>query len=453
MKSHRTISLILLISFAISYIQAQIGGSWKGILQVTPQVKMRLVFNISEPDRSPLSVTMDSPDQGAFGITAEVKHLTNDSISFAIPQIGMSYTGKVRENKIIGTFRQGGLSLPLELEHGEAKLNRPQTPQPPFPYSTEDVSIHNPDNNEVILAGTLTLPENISKNTPLVVMVTGSGLQNRDEEVFGHKPFAVIADHLARNGIASLRYDDRGFAESTGNPAIATTYDNASDAAAAIGYARKSNRFGKVGILGHSEGGMIAFILGSVNEAPDFIVTIGAPAVRADSILLYQNRHALENSGVPANIINDYINALGSLLQYKIDNPSKKITSQEMETFCPGWQQKSIYKKLLENLEKNFRETNPWIDTFISIRPEYTLGKVRIPMMLLYGEKDTQVPPSLNEPAARRLASAADIRVYPGLNHLMQHAKTGEVSEYQEIEETISPEVLSDITSFIKALK
>lgn len=452
MKLHKPIMALTAICGLFSTSFADIKGTWNGTLQVTPQVKMRLAFHIPDPQSKPHVITMDSPDQGAYGIEAEVSHLSNDSVSFSIPRIGMSYTGRIRNNILTGTFRQGGLSIPLELTPGEVVRNRPQTPQPPFPYTTEDIRITNPECKDVTLAATLTLPENADRKTPLVVMVSGSGLQNRDEELFGHKPFAVIADYLARNGIASLRYDDRGFAESTGDPATATTYDNASDAAAAISHARSGKRFSKVGILGHSEGGMIAFILGARKNAPDFIVTMGAPAVRADSILLYQNRRVMEKSGMPQDMTDEYIEALGKLLQYKIDNPGKKITSDEMEIFCTGWGAKPVYKELSEALMKNFSEPKPWIDTFIAINPQETLGKTKVPMLLLYGAKDTQVPPSLNETPARRLAPEADIRVYPDLNHPMQHAKTGDLTEYAEIEETISPEVLSDIAGFIKSL-
>lgn len=160
----------------------------------------------------------------------------------------------------------------------------------------------------------------------------------------------------------------------------------------------------------------------------------------------------MEKSGMPQDMTDEYIEALGKLLQYKIDNPGKKITSDEMEIFCPGWGAKPVYKELSEALMKNFSEPKPWIDTFIAINPQETLGKTKVPMLLLYGAKDTQVPPSLNETPARRLAPEADIRVYPDLNHPMQHAKTGDLTEYAEIEETISPEVLSDIAGFIKSL-
>ncbi len=429
------------------------GGTWNGELAVTPQVKLNLVFHISEPGAEPAVITMDSPDQGAYGLPTEVQYLSADSVSLAVPTIHMSFSGSLDGGKLKGTFTQGGLKLPLELAPGDVALNRPQTPVPPFPYRTENLTIENPDAH-VTLAGTLTIPDGAAKSTPLVVMVTGSGLQNRDEELFGHKPFAVIADYLARNGVASFRYDDRGFGESTGDPKSITTADNASDAAAVMKYLRDTGRFGKTGILGHSEGGIVGYMLGAREAGvPDFIVSLAGPAVRGDSILIYQNRHGMTLADVPAQMLDDYLTALRKVLTYRIDNPGKEITDDIIEEFCPGWSALPVYSAWSSGLKSTFGKPNAWLDYFMAYSPAHDLGKVTSPMLIIYGGKDVQVPAELNAPAARALAPAADVKVYPELNHPMQHATTGEIAEYSTIEETIAPEVLSDILKFITSLK
>jgi len=437
------------VFFAVAH---DIEGTWTGDLQVTSQVKLKLVLHVSQPVGEAHAVaTMDSPDQGAFGIPAEVKHLSADSLSVVVPAICMSFEGRLNEGKLEGTFSQGGMKLPLSFEPGETAIDRPQMPQPPFPYSTESLVVDNRTAG-VSLAGTLTLPEHSSSSTPVVVMVTGSGLQNRDEEVFGHKPFAVIADYLARNGVASFRYDDRGFGESTGNGDSVSTYDFASDAQSVVDTLRACKRFGKVGILGHSEGGSVSFMLGAGNNPPDFIVAVAGPVVRGDSIILWQNIHSLEKSGMPRQMIDEYHAALRKALDYRIENPGKAMPEEYMENICPGWRLKPVYKELADAIESSFGKPDLWIDTFLSYSPSSDILKVKVPMMMIFGEKDTQVSPELNFPIAQRLAGEATVKIYPGLNHLMQHADSGEVIEYARIAETFSPEVLADIVGFILAL-
>ena len=216
------ISAILLFSIAL-FSHAQT-GTWSGKLDVQG-TKISLVFHLDEENP-----TMDSPDQGAKGIPIEVTRTAAGSITIKVPSIGATYEGLWLIKQIAGTFKQMGASLPLTLTPGEEKLNRPQTPKGPFPYAQEEVSFANGD---AVLKGTLVLPEGYGRKTPVLIMVTGSGLQNRDEEIYEHKPFAVIADALARNGIATLRYDDRGFGESTGDLVHCTTEDMKNDAASA----------------------------------------------------------------------------------------------------------------------------------------------------------------------------------------------------------------------------
>lgn len=404
----KSLTSIILLFVSISSLFAQsLTGDWTGKLDFGAGRNLKLVFHISD---SPSVITMDSPDQGAYGLNCEVVYLDKDSVSLSIPNLMMSYTGSVKDDVLSGTFKQGGIALPLTFERGMKKANRPQTPVPPFPYKEENVKIEN-TSEDVVLAGTLTIPQNYTSSTPIVVMVTGSGSQNRDEELFEHKPFAVIADYLARNGIASLRYDDRGFGESTGDIKDATTKNFASDTETILRWIKEENRFGKIGIIGHSEGGLIAYMLGYRNDILDFIISIAGPATNGAEILDYQNKLAFMETGMEEDTAEKY--AISARNQIE-NNPTMK-----------------------------------WMHYFLQYDPSEDLQRLQIPALIIYGEKDRQVPISLNLEKARKLAPNALVKSFPNLNHLMQEAVTGDVEEYNSIEQTISPVVLSEILKFI----
>lgn len=264
MRKHLALIAVLLTAVFGAHAQT---GTWSGKIEVQG-MKLPLVFHLNEENP-----TMDSPDQGARGIPIAVERDATGKITIKISSIGATYEGQWTSGEIVGTFRQWGTSLPLTLVPGEEKVNRPQTPKAPFPYTTEEVSF---TNGNAVLRGTLVLPAGHTKKTPVLIMVTGSGLQNRDEEIFEHKPFAVIADALARAGIATLRYDDRGFGESTGDIINCTTEDLKNDALSGIRLLRE--RFDKVGVIGHSEGGTIALLLAAEGKA-DFIVSLAGNVV------------------------------------------------------------------------------------------------------------------------------------------------------------------------------
>ena len=223
------ISILLLGSFTSIAATTGIDGSWEGKLMINPEMGLRLVVNITGSEGDEAKITMDSPDQGAYGIPTQIEYLSSDSLSVTVPQLMLKYKGRLEGDSIKGDFSQGFLNLPLTLKPKVTTLNRPQTPQPPFPYTTEEVIFQSALDN-ADLYGTMTMPDNNLSQTPVVLLVSGSGTQNRDEELFEHKPFAVIADYLARNGIASLRYDDRGFDKSTGLSPNPTTYETTLDA-------------------------------------------------------------------------------------------------------------------------------------------------------------------------------------------------------------------------------
>ena len=417
-------SAILLFSIAL-FSHAQT-GTWSGKLDVQG-TKISLVFHLDEENP-----TMDSPDQGAKGIPIEVTRTATGSITIKVPSIGATYEGLWLIKQIAGTFKQMGASLPLTLTPGEEKLNRPQTPVGPFPYATEEVAFANGD---AVLKGTLVLPEGYGRKTPVLIMVTGSGLQNRDEEIYEHKPFAVIADALARAGIATLRYDDRGFGESTGDLVHCTTEDMKNDALAGIGLLRE--RFDRVGVIGHSEGGTIALMLAAEKKA-DFIVSLSGMVVSGKETLLWQNRVSLAEAGVPAETIDSYCKALETVFDASTAGMPLPSTSQF-----------NLPAALSQNLL-------PYLKHFVTLDVRQLLGGISCPVLALNGTKDMQVEAESNLGALR--SGLPDnpcnkFETVEGVNHMFQHCQTGMTTEYRDIEETFAPEVLETLVEWFSKFK
>lgn len=422
--------LIGLLVAAEFIAQAQT-GTWSGKLEVQG-MKLPLVFHLTEENP-----TMDSPDQGARDIPITVERDGTGKLSIKIPSIGATYEGQWLLKQIVGTFKQWGASFPLTLMPGEAKARRLQTPKGPFPYATEEVSFTHAD---ATLKGTLVLPEGCSRKTPVLVMVTGSGLQNRDEEIFEHKPFAVIADALARAGIATLRYDDRGFGQSSGDIVNCTTEDLKNDALSGITLLRE--RFDKVGVLGHSEGGTIALLLAAEGKA-DFIVSLAGNVVSGAETLLWQNRVALSSSGVPAETVDTYCKALGEAFE-------ACVAGKPM----PSAGKYDLPEALKQNLSMaTMQLQTPYMKYFLALDARPVLGSISCPVLALNGSKDLQVEPYSNLEALRSgLRAKAQIRCLEGLNHLFQPCTTGAISEYKEIEVTFAPEALKLIVDWLLAL-
>ena len=427
MKALRTLTSLALAMLAFTANAQE--GSWNGELDVMG-TKLPLVFNFS-----PNGCTMDSPSQNAKGIPAEKTVSDDGTIKVKVGMIGATFEGKMADGEIKGTFTQNGFPLPLTLKAGKLAVKRPQTPVPPFPYKEESVSFTNAG---YTFNGTLTLPENYTKQTPVVLMVTGSGQQNRDEELFEHKPFAVIADALARQGIASLRYDDRGWGDKSVNFANFTTDDFRQDAAATLPLLRK--RFNKVGILGHSEGGTIAMMLAAESKA-DFIVSLAGMAISGKETLVMQNRQAMSSIGLPKDIVDSYCATISNILN-EIANGKK--TSEITIDGVPD-NLKPILKKSLE------QANSPYIRHFITVDASKQLSKIKCPVLALNGTKDTQVDCAANTTLLEKglINSKHTIKKIEGVNHLFQHCTTGNVVEYQQIEETIASEVLEIIYSWI----
>lgn len=389
-------------------------GQWSGDLVLGQGKNLPLVLNIGTGSDGKPCCTLDSPMQGAEGIKTEVNVLTADSINITVPDIATTYAGRVTKDVITGCFTQMGMPFKLDLKRGGVMMNRPQTPQPPLGYTTQEVSFENKAAGAV-LSGTLTWPEGYDgkKPVPVVIMVSGSGLQNRDEEVFGHKPFLVLADRLARNGIASLRYDDRGTGKSTGDASKATTSDFMKDAAAGLELLRSMNgKFSRVGVIGHSEGGLIAFML-AADGMTDFIVSMAGTGVKGDTIIAGQSNDALRRTGRPANVT---------------------ATDIRKQAETGG---------------------NAWLRYFVDYDPADVIASTTCPVMALNGTMDTQVRPRLNLDRIKSLLphnAKNSIKEYDGLNHLFQHCTTGFADEYGTIEETMSEDVMKDIAGWINSL-
>lgn len=410
MMKQRILWALLTFACSLPGLRAQaLDGDWKGVLQAGTQ-QLNLALHIGGGQ-----VTMDSPDQGAMGIPAKVAQLGPDSVSFSIPQIGMTYAGRLSDGVLHGRFQQGMFAAALDFRRGTVTYDRPQMPAAPYGYQTEEVAYHSPSSGADI-AGTLCLPVGYKRGdrVPVVLFVTGSGAENRDEEVFGHRPFLVIADYLARHGIASLRCDDRGVGGSTvGDSAKCTTADFAEDAAAGLAYLRqRTEKFGPVGLLGHSEGGSIAFMLAAKGKA-DFIVSMAGCGVKGDTALTAQANRIMQLRKMPTRM---------TVEQY-VGQP-----------------------RLMDN---------PWVRYFVGYDPTADLRAIRCPVMAINGENDSQVICDLNLPAIRRNLPANErhlIKAYPALNHLFQHSTTGLSDEYAKTAETISPEVLEDLATWINGV-
>ena len=403
-------------------------GRWKGELNL-PGMKLPVVFNFSSE-----GCTMDSPSQGAVGIKTNWTRSDNGDVKISIPAIGGSYEGKVDGKEIKGVFKQAGMSFPLNLL--EAKLNRPQTPVAPFPYTAEEVKFKNGD---IELNGTLTIPAGCSKKTPVLVMVTGSGQQNRDEELFEHKPFAVIADAFARKGIVTLRYDDRFLGDKSKDFGNFTTSDFKEDALAAINLLR--GRFDKIGVLGHSDGGTIALMLAAEGKV-DLAVSMAGVGGSGKENLLLQNKAIFKSSGYSDDVVNAYCEVLDKVFGQMAEGKRPQgITIPE-----------SLPIALKSNLQTIMSQPLvPYLSTLLSIDMSKSLPKIKCPVLAINGKLDLQVDHTYNLGVLEKGLANCKHKVvaFEGLNHLFQHCKTGSPTEYSEIEETISPEVLEVMIDWI----
>jgi len=380
------------------------------------------------------------------------------------------YFGKIASDSTIeGEWHQSGRSFKLNLDK-RAKaivLNRPQEPNPPFPYIEEEVSFHNAEQG-FSLGGTLTLPEGEGP-FPVALLVTGSGSQNRDEEIFGHKPFKLIADHLTKRGIAVLRYDDRGVASSGGSGIGSTTSDYAEDARAGIEYLLQRSEIdgSKTGVIGHSEGGMIAFMLASEYDDIAFIISLAGPGVDGKTILLEQSDYIARLSGVEDSVLEDNKIVMTKVYDLMIFNESHQSWSEEVIEFTSAYySNKAMDNYSQEDIEQSItnllgsipESSYAWMRYFVMFDPASLFGSIKCPVLALNGEKDCQVLPESNITAIKNSLELSGNRqvtamILPGLNHLFQNCKTGLPAEYSQIEETFDPSTLELMSDWIRQLK
>lgn len=442
-----------------------IEGIWMGNLTVPGGLELRIVFNISTNPDGSVNASMDSPDQGVSGIPVESVSYKDSNLNLGVKSIGGSFEGIYKENNktIEGEWKQAGSAFPLVLDRIEKApdTHRKQDPVKPYPYTEEDVVYENKEAG-VKLAGTLTLPRSEGP-FPAVILITGSGPQNRNEEIMGHRPFLVLSDYLTRQGIAVLRVDDRGMGGSTGNFSQATTEDFAGDVLAGVEFLknRKEIDASRIGLIGHSEGGIIAPMVAVKSPDVAFIVLMAAPGMTGEELLYMQSDRIARAEGASNETIahNDALmRRMYSVVKEEKNNTAAEeklreilrtelANTSEQQIESPGYSE-AVIDAQVRGL------SSPWMRFFLTYDPAPTLMKVKCPVLAINGEKDLQVPPDENLRAIDEALKAGGNKDYtvkelPGLNHLFQTAKTGSPSEYAKIEETISPAALEIIGNWI----
>ena len=449
----KTKYLIGLFLFTFHFIFSQnITGSWYGNLDVQGQ-KLPLVFHI-EQEGNDLKSTFDSPTQGAKGIPIQKTLFESNELTFNASNLGITFKGKLNNEKLEGIFSQSGMNFHLILTRNAETtvVNRPQTPKPPFNYNSDDVTFKN-DTQGNLLAGTLATPKNFKKNQPILVMITGSGAQDRNEEMFEHKPFLVIADDLAKKGIATLRLDDRGIGGSKKGKENATSADFATDINSAVNYLVK-NGYKNIGLIGHSEGGMIAPMVANKNKSVKFLVLLAAPGIPILDLVLDQNKKIAESTNLPQEAIDEVL-----AIKSKTFNYAHLYNGKDFKIDFTNYLEEN-YPKMSEQEREPFiaQMSSEWFRYFIKFNPEDYLSKVKIPVLAMNGSLDMQVSAKENLAGIKKSLTKAgnknfEIIEFEGLNHLFQTAKTGSPAEYGQIEETFSPKVLDRMSSWILSLK
>jgi uncharacterized protein len=431
---------------------SDIDGTWMGTLD-TGTIKLRVVFHIVTTDAGLVS-TLDSPDQNTNGVPTAKTTRDGPAMAIEVPAVGGVFEGKIAPDlsAINGTWKQGGTSLPLALhrvkDKAELERKRPQNPTKPYPYRNEEVSYENTV-QAVTLAATLTIPQGKGP-FPAVVLITGSGPQDRDESLMGHKPFLVLSDYLTRKGIAVLRADDRGTEKSTGDFSTATTADFATDTEAGVAYlkARPEINPHKIGLIGHSEGGDIAPMVAARNPDIAFIVMMAGSGVPGDQVLPAQMEAIEEASGKSHEEAEQDAAQERELIQLAETEKDPAVLDKQLRQKLMGSMPEAQIGAQIRVL------TSPWFRFFMTYDPAAALRKVSCPVLAINGEKDKQVLPDQNLPPIRKALEQGgnkrfEVEELLGLNHLFQTAETGAPGEYAEIEETISPVALNKITNWI----
>lgn len=434
----RFLLLFVFWVFVLSALAYDVVGYWKGDVMSLP-----IVFYVLEKEGN-LSATLDSPAQGAKDIPCESIEVKGDSVKIRMPLLQATFAGVFEQdgNAIRGVFKQG-ITIPLLLTRtteDECKLYRPQEPKPPFVYNSREVTF---SHDGITLAGTLTTPM-WGYRYPAVVLVSGSGAQNRDEEIMGHKPFAVIADYLTRAGFAVLRYDDRGVGGSSKGGHDDTTLDYSKDAIAAIDFLRTQSEIDstRIGVIGHSEGGTIAFIC-AAERSDDiaFVVSLAGCVVRGRDLMVTQNRMIAELSG--QQLTEEIERSIVSIFD-AID------TIREKDALALKLTEIMTEAGIADAHKQIKMMTSPWYASFIRLNPEKYIRQMKCPVLALNGEWDVQVNAQQNLDALKSIYPKAEIKSYAKVNHMFQEVPSYEQSMgYGAISQTFSPKVLEDMTKWI----
>jgi len=458
--------VFLLMLVSGSCFAQDVNGAWTTQLDLNG-MKLPLVIHFDE-SKEKFSATMDSPQQQAFDLVFSEAKREKDSIFLSMPNLGIDIQAKViNENLIEGNFKQSfyttNITLKRKKKDDSDQINRPQTPKPPFNYKEIEVTYASPKAG-IELAGTLTLPNNCD-SCKAVILISGSGAQDRNSEIFNHKPFQVVADFLSSNHIAVLRFDERGVGKSEGKFTGATTYDFVDDVEAGVAFLMQQEYFQptQIGLYGHSEGGMVAPLLAERNNTVDFLILIAPPVVPIPELMLKQQELISQTTGIQPAMIKFY-NQINTEA-YKIIADSKDL--DELKPKLEAFYQQKIedHPKIGQDggmTAEEYKETvmqaytDPWMYNFLKMTPKEYLNGLELPIFGVFGEKDLQVSPEENAELLTQLIGKKhpknQIKIKPNLNHLMQNSTTGSIAEYGMIEETISEELLSEMLEWINKL-
>lgn len=469
MKAKKIYSTLLFVCCSIlSFAQSpdKFIGTWEGTLNVG--IELRIVFHIKEDGKGGFISTADSPDQAAYELKCDVTTVKNNEVLIEMTDLGASFSGKLlNDTTIDGTFTQRA-EFPLLLKRTDKVTERvrPQTPKPPFPYKSEEVIYDNADKS-LSYGATITIPEGTGP-FPAAVLITGSGPQDRDETILGHKLFAVIADYLTRKGFIILRVDDRGVGKSTGKFNEATSEDFAIDVSAGIDYllSRSEVDKKKVGMIGHSEGGMIAPMVAVKRKDINFIVLLAGPGVPIIELMAEQNTAIAKAGGISDEAAKEISPLFTRVALAIIDAPDSTSAFANAAIITENWaatKSNALLKELnfdtatqrsayIAEMVKQFQ--TPWFRYFIRFNPGQYLEQLKCKVLALNGDKDIQVIAKQNLPGIERSLKKSRSKVYeikemPGLNHLFQTCTKCTVEEYGMLEETFSPAALQAIGDWL----
>lgn len=436
-----------------------VAGVWQGTLKLG-KAEVRLILEL-KPKGEGFAGLMDSPDQGVFGLPIDGADVKDGTFTMSMKKLGASFEGKLdgAGNQIVGTWKQG-VQLPLTFERLDKKPEyaRPQDPKKPYPYKEEEVVYENAK-AKIKLAATLTIPEGKGP-FPAVLLLTGSGPQDRNESLLGHRPFLVLADYLTRKGIAVLRADDRGVGKSTGQFLGATTADFVDDALAGVAFLKTRAEINpkKIGLVGHSEGGLVAPLAAVASPDVAFIVLLAGPGLPGDEIIMQQVVRALKARGATKEFQEWSVSLQRRLMDTLKQEGDDEAAHKRMQAVLKEYLAKlpaEEAKKVEESVNAQLaRQHLAWTRYFLRLDPRLALKKVQVPVLAICGELDVQVLARDNLPEIDKALKEGGnkdytVKEFAGLNHLFQTAKTGAVAEYGMIQETLAPVVLEFVSDWI----